>query len=64
LPGKKEALEQIDDMIKAKQRIALTCFEADPEMCHRNVVAKHVSVNSETRTKLFHISIPSPIMRG
>lgn len=55
LADKQEALKQIEDMIKAKQRIALTCFEADPEMCHRNVVAKHVSANLKENAHSFHI---------
>ncbi len=55
LPDKQESLELIRDLIKTKQRIALTCFEADPEMCHRNVVAKHVSICSQTNIKLSHI---------
>lgn len=55
LADKQDALEQIEDMIKAKQRIALTCFEADHEMCHRNVVAKHVSANLKENTHSFHI---------
>lgn len=39
LPRQNAALQSIENLIKIHRRIALTCFEADPEFCHRNRVA-------------------------
>lgn len=39
LPQQTESLLEIEKLIKNYKRIALTCFEADPEFCHRSRVA-------------------------
>ena len=40
----KEKQEKLNDIIKlgSKQRIALLCFEKDPEYCHRGVIADYL----------------------
>ena len=48
----KEKQEKLNDIIKlgSKQRIALLCFEKDPEYCHRGVIANYL------RKKGFEVS--------
>jgi len=40
LPRQSEALAQIYTWVKAGARVALTCFEALPQQCHRHCVAE------------------------
>jgi hypothetical protein len=40
LPRQTEALAQIRAWIDAGARVALTCFEAEPQQCHRHCVAE------------------------
>jgi Protein of unknown function, DUF488 len=40
LPQQAEALAKIRDWVKAGERVALTCFEAQPSQCHRHCVAE------------------------
>ncbi len=39
LPKKIQYLLQLHDVLRAKKRIALTCFEKDPSFCHRHCVS-------------------------
>ena len=39
LMERKEELESLKQLIEAKRRIALTCFEADSEQCHRHCIS-------------------------
>lgn len=39
LPRQQPALERIRTWIEAGERVALTCFELQPQMCHRHCVA-------------------------
>jgi len=38
LPARKAYLEEVYSLLQADTRVALMCFEHDPEMCHRHVV--------------------------
>lgn len=42
LPKEGEAVSQIAKRIRAGERVALTCYEALPEQCHRHCVAEAV----------------------
>lgn len=43
LPLELESLQVIADSARTYERVALTCFEADPKMCHRLLVSESVS---------------------
>lgn len=43
----KEAISELLNILKRDKRIALTCFEANPQMCHRSRVAKKLKALSE-----------------
>jgi uncharacterized protein (DUF488 family) len=38
LPSKKRYLDDVYTLIQTKKRIALACFEHDPQFCHRHVI--------------------------
>ena len=40
LPQQSEPLAKIRDWVKEGERVALTCFEAQPHQCHRHCVAE------------------------
>jgi len=50
LPGQKDRLEQLFQLLVTKGRIALTCFEHDPSHCHRHVIRDYLrkTYNVET----------------
>ena len=51
LPKQTSAIERIVDWIqKHRQRVALTCFEALPEQCHRHCVAEAVAAKLRKAT--------------
>ena len=39
LPSEENGLNEIIISLKEKKRVALTCFEAEPEMCHRHCIS-------------------------
>ena len=39
-PEAQEELEQLADLVRSGRRVCLLCFEADPEHCHRSMVAE------------------------
>jgi uncharacterized protein (DUF488 family) len=47
--------EQIFDLLKQKERIALTCFEADINQCHRKHLAEAITRLPEFNYELKHI---------
>jgi uncharacterized protein (DUF488 family) len=40
LPLQGRALAKIEEWIRSGERVALTCYERQPEQCHRHCVAK------------------------
>jgi uncharacterized protein (DUF488 family) len=38
-PEAQDALEDLAQLVRSGRRVCLLCFEADPEHCHRNIVA-------------------------
>lgn len=50
-----EAVNQLMGIIGRKQRIAITCFEAEHCMCHRGRVAKAISKHPDCDFPIFHI---------
>jgi uncharacterized protein (DUF488 family) len=45
LNEKKAYIHQIETMLSEKKRVALTCFEAAPNSCHRTIIAKNLRIN-------------------
>ena len=39
LPSRKQAFQQIMTLLSKQKRVALTCFEFEPEMCHRHCIS-------------------------
>ena len=48
LPEQKNALNKIFKIFNTKKRIALTCFEAESSMCHRNCISSALKKTSNT----------------
>lgn len=55
LTENKNALEKLHGIFLKHRRIAITCFEADHIMCHRNRVAKALSQHPDWKYKIVHI---------
>jgi len=49
LPNKQQQIKNLIDMFNKYGRIALTCFEANPKMCHRSIVLKAI-LNTNTNS--------------
>lgn len=50
-----EAIAALIDLVEKKERIAITCFEAEVCMCHRGRVAKAVEQHLDWQHKVVHI---------
>jgi uncharacterized protein (DUF488 family) len=51
LPNKKLYLDKIYEALRAKNRIALTCFEHDPDYCHRHVIRNYMAMQYSVKYK-------------
>lgn len=49
------AIEMLMDIVAEKQRVAITCFEAEHCMCHRGRVAEAISKHPECDFSITHI---------
>ena len=45
LPEKKMYVDQVFDLLCDQKRIALTCFEKDPNLCHRHILSQFMKDN-------------------
>lgn len=50
-----QTLETLMDIINQKQRIAITCFEAEQCMCHRGRVAEAIGKNPDCDFPIVHV---------
>jgi uncharacterized protein YwgA len=50
LSKRKEPLEQVNQFLQTKSRVALTCFEHDPEYCHRHVIRDYIKKTHNVET--------------
>jgi uncharacterized protein (DUF488 family) len=50
LPARKAFLDEIYAMLHANNRIALMCFEHEPQMCHRHVVRDFITKTYRVRS--------------
>jgi uncharacterized protein (DUF488 family) len=55
LPNKTLYLEQLLTLFKGKKRIAITCFESNPNMCHRNKIAEYLQNKKDRDYRIVHI---------
>lgn len=55
LPTQDFALSKLKQMIVDYHRVAITCFEANPLMCHRHKIAEQLEVDPELNISVFHL---------
>ena len=55
LPKQASALSKIRGWIKTGARVALTCFEREPQSCHRHCVAEAIELGSDQRIVAQHL---------
>lgn len=55
LPNQKEALEQLRGIIANKNRVAITCFEADYHFCHRHKIAEYIEDEPAFNVSVVHL---------
>ena len=55
LPSQSLALEQIASWVAAGHRVALTCYEEAPTLCHRHCVAEALEARSEAALRTTHL---------
>ena len=55
LPGQKKAIEKVKMLFCEYTRIALTCFEADYNFCHRSIITEHLVKMPDFRTRIVHL---------
>lgn len=51
----RSALEKLYKLFRKYRRVAITCFEANPNMCHRSRVAKAISQHPDWKYQILHI---------
>lgn len=55
LPEGKASLEQLKELLKSHRSIAFTCYEADPEKCHRLRVLRKLEEESGQELAFEHL---------
>lgn len=55
LPKQSAALDKLQSLLEEKHRIAITCFEANPNHCHRSRVANALKSRAQFTHKIEHI---------
>ena len=55
LPQRGEYLKKIVDLLEEQRRVALTCYEADPTMCHRYRITNALAARPNWRYPIRHI---------
>ena len=55
LPDKRPALCRIVEATRIYKRVALTCFEADPQMCHRHKITEAIDALTSETIRISHI---------
>jgi len=55
LPKQENAVKQLLDLTKQKERIVLVCFEADHYHCHRHTLVEHLQKNKAFKRTVIHL---------
>jgi len=50
LPDRAQFLEEVYSLLRQNTRVALMCFELEPEMCHRHVVRDYIVKTHQVRS--------------
>ncbi|MBX2989356.1 MAG: DUF488 domain-containing protein [Bdellovibrionaceae bacterium] len=62
LPRGQASLERLQELLQTKE-VALLCYEADAEDCHRSFVARDLKARAQRGFKIHHLLIPPPARR-
>lgn len=57
LPKQTEALDLLEKIIKNRQRVALTCFEADAVCCHRHRITSYLQLQRGLELPVEHLLV-------
>jgi len=55
IEGKNDSIDEINDMIKNGEQVALLCFERDAQKCHRKILADTIKLKDGNGLKIKHI---------
>jgi uncharacterized protein (DUF488 family) len=55
LPTQKDALERLKAIINDNGRVAITCFEADHQFCHRNKITEYLENDPDFHIPIAHL---------
>lgn len=55
LPKQEAAIKQLIDLTNKNERIALVCFEADHNFCHRHSLIEYLQKNKSFKRKVVHL---------
>ncbi len=55
LPTQKDAIERLKAIVQDYGRVAITCFEADHQFCHRHKVTEHLEGDLNFNTPIIHL---------
>jgi uncharacterized protein (DUF488 family) len=55
LPNHETEIEQLIDLTNQNERIALVCFEADHNFCHRHTLIGHLQTNKSFKRAVVHL---------
>lgn len=55
LPKQETEIKQLIDLTNQNERIALVCFEADHNFCHRHTLIEHLQKNKSFKRKVIHL---------
>jgi hypothetical protein len=55
LPHRKDELQRVRELVYEHRRVALTCFEANPESCHRHKITEHLQTTKKWSTPIKHL---------
>jgi uncharacterized protein (DUF488 family) len=55
LPCAVKQQKEVLELVNTHERIALTCFEANPHFCHRSHLAAALSKRSEDKLEVRHL---------
>jgi hypothetical protein len=51
IPKRQKSLAQVSQLLRAKCRVALTCFEHEPSHCHRHVIRDYLKETDKIETR-------------
>lgn len=55
LPDKKAVIYRIIEATQKNRRVALTCFESDPQMCHRHKITEAIDTLTSNSLQITHL---------